>query len=288
MLEFTAYVPQFLNRAASAAITSNAAAVGSASPTLAAEAVTSAKIPTGALPGGRFYLTDAQAAALSSSYFPCYGGWYRVVLVDSGATAANIGYGKVGAMVTVAKGKNVVTDAANVLSLGAVPVIFLGTVTPGQYTIVQDMNEGEAALLVGTNQTIAVGSVLVATATGVVNLSGAISLATLITTVAMAEAAVTTPASLTLTAVAAASAGVAVYTGTITGGAANAFAGQYFTIAGFTNTLNNSATAQGFLCTASIATTLTLSNAVAAAETHAGTAAALALVRARLGAPFAI
>jgi hypothetical protein len=79
---------------------------------------------------------------------------------------------------------------------------------------------------------------------------------------------VAAPVVLTLASVANASAGSTVYTGTITGGGANAFAGQTFTIAGFVTGANNGS----FLCTASSATTLTLSNAGGVAETHAATA----------------
>lgn len=71
-------------------------------------------------------------------------------------------------------------------------------------------------------------------------------------------------AALTLTAAAA----NGVYTGTITGGANNAFVGQTFTITGFTTTANNGT----FVCTASTATVLTLANPNSAAETHAGSA----------------
>jgi hypothetical protein len=65
--------------------------------------------------------------------------------------------------------------------------------------------------------------------------------------------------------------GGAVYTGTITGGANNAYAGFTFTVIGFVAELgaNNGV----FVCTASTATTLTLSNGTAVAETHAGSAA---------------
>jgi hypothetical protein len=63
--------------------------------------------------------------------------------------------------------------------------------------------------------------------------------------------------------------GVAVYTGTITGGGSNALAGQDFTIAGFVTNPTNNGT---FLATASSATTLTLVNVDAIAETHAATA----------------
>lgn len=74
---------------------------------------------------------------------------------------------------------------------------------------------------------------------------------------------------LTLTAAAAASGGSTVYTGTVTGGASSALAGFTFVIAGFvTNAVNNGT----FACTASSATTLTLSNPAGIAETHAATA----------------
>lgn len=76
------------------------------------------------------------------------------------------------------------------------------------------------------------------------------------------------PGPLTLTAVATSANGVAAYTGTITGGGSNALVGQLFTIAGFTGANNNGA----FLCSASTTTVLTLENAGATAETHAGTA----------------
>jgi hypothetical protein len=61
---------------------------------------------------------------------------------------------------------------------------------------------------------------------------------------------------------------VAVYTGTITGGGSNAFAGFDFVVAGFVGANNNGT----FIATASSATTLTLTNPAATAETHAATA----------------
>jgi hypothetical protein len=73
----------------------------------------------------------------------------------------------------------------------------------------------------------------------------------------------------TLTSVASSSGNTAVYTGTITGGGSNAFAGYTFVVAGFvTHTSNNGE----FICTASGTTTLTLENASAVSETHAATA----------------
>ena len=70
--------------------------------------------------------------------------------------------------------------------------------------------------------------------------------------------------SFTLTSVANASGGTTVYTGTITGGANDAFVGQVFYIQGFANPLNNTDT--GFLCVGSNATTLTLANTAGVAE----------------------
>jgi hypothetical protein len=60
----------------------------------------------------------------------------------------------------------------------------------------------------------------------------------------------------------------AVYNGTITGGAGNAFAGLSFAIAGFTNAGNNGT----FTVASSTGSTLTLNNPNSVAETHAGTA----------------
>lgn len=76
---------------------------------------------------------------------------------------------------------------------------------------------------------------------------------------------------LTLSAVATSSGGVAVYTGTITGGGSNAFVGYSFEVLGFVGAENDGT----FICTASTTTTLTLENPAAVAETHAATAQSL-------------
>jgi hypothetical protein len=73
---------------------------------------------------------------------------------------------------------------------------------------------------------------------------------------------------LALTSVAAHVGSTTTYTGTITGGGANFYAGYTFTIAGFLNPSNNGV----FLCTASSATTLTLNNSEGVSETDPGTA----------------
>lgn len=83
---------------------------------------------------------------------------------------------------------------------------------------------------------------------------------------------------LTLTSVAAGG----VYTGTITGGAANALVGLYFNTAGFTNGTNNKLLA---LCTASTATTLTLQGATVVETASATAAPDIPLLASSLGIP---
>jgi Putative phage tail protein len=70
----------------------------------------------------------------------------------------------------------------------------------------------------------------------------------------------------TISSVAAASGGNTVYTGTITGGGSNAYAGNYFVTENFTMAANDSPKT-GFLCVASSATTLTLANAAGVVDT---------------------
>lgn len=91
----------------------------------------------------------------------------------------------------------------------------------------------------------------------------------------------TASGALALTSVAASSAGTAAYTGTITGGAANAFVGMQFVVAAFTSVNNNGT----FICTASTATVLTLSNGAATVQAgQTATATALATYVSYLGA----
>lgn len=65
-----------------------------------------------------------------------------------------------------------------------------------------------------------------------------------------------------LTAASTAASGSTIYTGTITNGANNALAGQSFVVSGFTNAGNNGS----FICTASTATSMTLTNSGGVAE----------------------
>lgn len=73
---------------------------------------------------------------------------------------------------------------------------------------------------------------------------------------------------LTITSVATASSGTSVYSGTITSGGSNAYAGQMFVVQGFTKAVNNGV----FLCTASTLTTLTLDNPSGDVESIGATA----------------
>ena len=133
--------------------------VNSASPTFSAEAVTGLPLPTGANIGQRFYLDETQANALTAGVAAINGvtiqghaGWYRTVQVDSGATAANVAFGYIGAQATLAKGINVVTSADQALALGLRPCVFLGVVTPGNYTIVQDQGDATVYTTAGATK----------------------------------------------------------------------------------------------------------------------------------------
>ena len=296
-IQFTSYIPTSL------------VGVNSPSPTLAAEVATGAPISTGAFPGNVFFLTEAQANQLSQSsvnsapLMVCHEGWYAVVQVSASATVANIVQGAIGAMTaipTTTATSNapiayscVVTDGATAATaglLGVNPVIFLNAVTAGNYTIVQV--SGDANVLLAAAQTTVIGQgVLSQTPGNCLSATTTLSLSNIANLVGVAEAVGVSPsAALTLTAAAAASGGSTVYTGTITNGTSNAFKGFYFVVTGFTNATNNSAYvgSQGFLCTASTTTTLTLSNALGIAETHAGTATSTNLVRARVAFPFGL
>ena len=288
-IQFTSYIPTSL------------VGVNSPSPTLAADPITGTPTYTGAFPGNCFYLSESQAQQLSLTTvnnavpLDCHAGWYMVAKVDASAVAANILAGAVGAQVsipTTAAASQasippaaVVTDGATAgtAGLGLCPVVFLGTVTAGNYTIVQISGDGN--LLLAASQTTAIGSVLTSQTPGNVVTQSTINGTTLKNVAGLAEAVTITPAAaLVLTSVAASSGGVAVYTGTITGGGTNNFVGQRFTIAGFAKGSNNGV----FVATANDTTTLTLANTVAVAETHAGTATALNLVRAQISFPFGI
>lgn len=291
-IQFTSYIPTSL-------VGNN-----SPSPTLAAEAVTGLPIATGAFPGNVFYLTEAQANQLSQSTvnsapaLRCHAGWYMVVQVDSGATAANITAGAIGAQPRIPTSQlaevasippsAVVTDGSYAAAIGTIginPVVFLNAVTPGNFTIVQIA--GDAHVLLAASQTTVVGDALLSQSPGNATAGGSTALTAhnIQNVVGIAEEVIITPAgALTLTSVAASSGGTAVYTGTITGGGTNNYVGLAFTIAGFANASNNGL----FAVSSNTTTTLTLKNANAVAETHAGTATSTNLVRVNLAFPFGI
>jgi hypothetical protein len=75
-------------------------------------------------------------------------------------------------------------------------------------------------------------------------------------------------AALAISSVANSSGGTAVYNGTFPAGGSGSYVGLVFQVAGFSGANNNGA----FTCSASTATTLTLSNSIASAETLAATA----------------
>ena len=102
--------------------------------------------------GVYFDLTEDEAKSLSyTTTGTLHSGRYRRVLVDSGATAANVKTGTIGLMTTVAKGINVVTSYDKGLAAGIRPVVFLNVVTPGNYCFIQEL--GDANVLGATSIT---------------------------------------------------------------------------------------------------------------------------------------
>ena len=158
-VDFTGFLPQGLHN------------VDSPTDSLAWEVVTGSPIATGAVQGKRFYLSEATAQQLSNNTL--HEGWYRIAQVDAGATADLIAFGYIGAQLSVADGPDVVTDADHALTLGADPVIFLGPVTPGNFTIVQDA--GTAMIAVTASQDVAVGDILYSTTAGTADVLAATS-----------------------------------------------------------------------------------------------------------------
>ena len=187
-------------------------------------------------------------------------GWYRLNPNQQGAsmsgeqtpvwspkadfTASIGGISAIGSIETVA-GVHKLLVGSPALSISGVPIP--GPVLVRDLTTFSDYG-------VPYPWTATIGSILLAT-------SGKIAEAESITT----EMNNIPTATLILTSVAA---GTGVYTGTITGGAANAYAGMNATIAGFMNATNNGV----FLITASTSTTLTTVNLTTIAETVAATA----------------
>ena len=135
--------------------------------------------------GDYFDLTNKEALQLSNTATgTLYNGRYRRVQVDSGATAANVKTGTIGLMPSLAvvgtnilgtknPPMNIVTsyDQAIGNTVGGVrQVVFLNSITPGNYGFVQEL--GTASVLGRTTLTAAapaIGDVIISIATGVVD-----------------------------------------------------------------------------------------------------------------------
>ncbi len=121
--------------------------------------------------GDFFDLTEQEAAALSYTTSPSvllHAGRYRRVQVDSGATATNVKTGTVGLMGAGQQPQlNRVTSYDKGI-VGAHPVLFLNSITPGNYGFVQELGIG--SILCGATlqkATPTTGDVIVSTTLGV-------------------------------------------------------------------------------------------------------------------------
>lgn len=100
--------------------------------------------------GDYFDLTENEAKAASySTNGILHAGRYRRIQVDSSATAAYVKAGCIGGMLAGGQPNlNLVTDYNNAIS-GAHMVVFLNSITPGNYGFVQEL--GIANILCGTS-----------------------------------------------------------------------------------------------------------------------------------------
>jgi hypothetical protein len=133
--------------------------------------------------GDYFDLTNKEANQLSySTNGVLYAGRYRRVQVDSGATAANVKTGTIGLMPSLAVvgnnpfgGKNppcnIVTSYDQAIG-GADslrPVVFLNSITPGNYGFVQELGIATVLFKTGLTGTPTIGGVVNSVATGLVD-----------------------------------------------------------------------------------------------------------------------
>lgn len=126
----------------------------------------------GALVGGDYFdLTEKEANQLSyTTNGTLHAGRYRLVQVDSGATASNVKTGTVGLMVAGGQPQlNLVTSWDKGIQ-GAHQVIYLNTITPGNWGFVQEL--GIANVLCGATLTKSgpnTGDLMNATTLGVID-----------------------------------------------------------------------------------------------------------------------
>jgi hypothetical protein len=134
-------------------------AANDTSPSAVTDAVTGQPLYISDLDIGVYFdLTCDEAIAMSNTTTGTLcSGRYRRVKVDSGATAANVKTGTIGLMPSLAvQGSkitmNTVTSADQSLAASTLrPVVFLNTVTPGNYCFVQEL--GVATVLPGSSFT---------------------------------------------------------------------------------------------------------------------------------------
>jgi hypothetical protein len=133
--------------------------------------------------GDYFDLTNPEANDLSyQTNGILYAGRYRRVQVDSGATAANVKTGTIGLMPSLAvvslnkfgtrnPPMNIVTsyDQAIGLSTDLRPVVFLNSITPGNYGFVQELGVASVLGKSSFTGTPAIGAIINTAATGVVD-----------------------------------------------------------------------------------------------------------------------
>jgi hypothetical protein len=132
--------------------------------------------------GDYFDVTMKEALSLSyTANGTLYAGRYRRVQVDSGATAANVKQGTIGLMPSPAAigidigGKlplsmNVVTSYDQGLATSLRPVVFLNTITPGNFGFVQELGVAtvlaKASIANGSN---AIGDIIISSTSGLVD-----------------------------------------------------------------------------------------------------------------------
>jgi hypothetical protein len=95
----------------------------------------------GLMVGAYFDLTEAEAQSLSGNVL--HTGRYRFVQVDSTATAANVKFGSVGLLKSLALGVNFITSFDKGIAAGLHPVVFVASpsstqISAGAYIFVQE------------------------------------------------------------------------------------------------------------------------------------------------------
>lgn len=134
--------------------------------------------------GDYFDLTMAEAKALSyPTNGTLYAGRYRRIQVDSGATAANVKTGTIGLMPSPAA---IQTDLGGVLPIsmnvvtsydqaiggtagGVRPVVFLNSITPGNFGFIQELGVATVLGKSSLAATPAIGDVIVSGTSGLVD-----------------------------------------------------------------------------------------------------------------------